>query len=160
MYINFASSDTDLARCFPIMVQLRPHLTEQEFIDRVKYQQQGGYFLVYVEEHNTVKAVAGFRVLETLADGRKLYIDDLVADASERSRGYGGALLDWLVDYAKSQEAVSVQLDSGVQRAGAHRFYFRKGMNISSFHFNLSLLDAVFRATPTGISAAISKYNH
>ncbi len=139
MNVKQASSDLDLVRCFPIMVQLGPPMTESEFIKRVLHQQKAGYSLVYLEENGTIKAVAGFRILEMLADGRLLYVDDLVTNASERSRGYGSALLDWLVEYAKSQACSSVQLDSGVQRAGAHRFYFRKGMEISAFHFNLSV---------------------
>lgn len=139
MQIKFATSAPDLSRCFPVMVQLRPHLSASEFIDRVQRQQQAGYCLVYLEQDKAIAAVAGFRFMETLADGRLLYVDDLVTDASERSKGYGSALLDWLIDYAKSQECVVLQLDSGVQRAAAHRFYFRKGMVISSFHFKLNL---------------------
>jgi GNAT superfamily N-acetyltransferase len=139
MQIKFASEDTELTRCFSIMVQLRPYLTISEFNNRIKYQQQAGYFLIYLEEEDAIKAVAGFRILEKLSDGRQLYVDDLITDASKRSRGYGSTLLDWLVDYAKSLKCSSLQLDSGVQRAEAHRFYFRKGMKISSFHFNLSL---------------------
>jgi len=139
MQIKLATSALDISRCFPVMVQLRSHLTESEFSQRVQRQQQSGYFLVYVEKNNSVKAVAGCRFIETLIDGRLLYIDDLITDAAERSQGYGGALLDWLVDYAKSQGCVSLQLDSGVQRAAAHRFYFRKGLTISSFRFKQSL---------------------
>lgn len=139
MQIKFAMSDADLSRCFPVMVQLRSHLTESEFIERVQRQQQSGYFLVYVEKNDSVKAVAGCRLMETLIDGQLLYIDDLIADASERSQGYGSALVDWLTNYAKSQGCVTLQLDSGVQRAAAHRFYFRKGLIISAFHFKQSL---------------------
>jgi len=29
-----------------------------------------------------------------------------------------------------------LQLDSGVQRADAQRFYFREGMSISAYHFS------------------------
>ena len=139
MHIKQAFSDLDLVRCFPIMVQLRPHLTESEFTKRVLHQHKAGYSLVYLEENGTIKAVAGFRILEKLSDGRQLYVDDLITNASERSSGYGSALLKWLVEYAKSQACSSVQLDSGVQRAEAHRFYERNGMKISAFHFNLSV---------------------
>ncbi len=139
MNIKFASSDMDLARCFPIVVQLRPQLTQPEFINKVKHQQQSSYSLVYLEEHDTIKAVAGFRVIENLADGRLLYVDDLITELSERSRGYGSALFDWLLEHSKSLNCVSVQLDSGVQRGDAHRFYFGKGMKISSYHFKLSV---------------------
>lgn len=139
MQIKLATSALDISRCFPIMMQLRSHLTEAEFVNRVQRQQQAGYFLVYVEKNNSIKAVAGCRLMETLIDGRLLYIDDLITDTSERSQGYGSALIDWLINYAKSQGCVSLQLDSGVQRAAAHRFYFRKGLTISSFRFKRSL---------------------
>ena len=139
MQIKFATSTLDISRCFPVMVQLRSHLTEAEFVNRVQRQQQAGYFLVYVEKNNSIKAVAGCRLMETLIDGQLLYIDDLITDTSERSQGYGSALIDWLIEYAKSQGCGSLQLDSGVQRAAAHRFYFRKGLTISSFRFKRSL---------------------
>ncbi|PSM46234.1 GNAT family N-acetyltransferase [Chroococcidiopsis sp. CCALA 051] len=139
MQIKFATSNLDISRCFPVMVQLRSHLTEAEFVNRVQRQQQAGYFLVYVEKNNSIKAVAGCRLMETLIDGQLLYIDDLITDTSERSQGYGSALIDWLIEYAKSQGCVSLQLDSGVQRAAAHKFYFRKGLTISSFRFKRSL---------------------
>jgi hypothetical protein len=32
-----------------------------------------------------------------------------------------------------------VHLDSGVQRQHAHRFYFREGMTITSFHFRAAV---------------------
>lgn len=139
MNIAFASSELDLARCFPIMVQLRPQLTQLEFINKVKHQQQSGYSLAYLEENGAIKAVAGFRFVENLVDGQLLYVDDLITEASERSRGYGNALFNWLLEYAKSLNCVSLQLDSGVQRGDAHRFYFGKGMKISSYHFKLSV---------------------
>ncbi|HEY9673552.1 MAG TPA: GNAT family N-acetyltransferase [Waterburya sp.] len=139
LQVKFADSDIDLARCFSVMVQLRSHLTQPEFVSRVKRQQQSGYFLVYLEQEGSIKALAGFRLLEMLAHGKILYVDDLITDAEERSKGYGGALFDWLVNYAKAQNCDAVQLDSGVQRTEAHRFYFSKRMHISSFHFYLQL---------------------
>jgi GNAT superfamily N-acetyltransferase len=139
LQVKFADSDIDLSRCFSVMVQLRSHLTQPEFVSRVKRQQQSGYFLVYLEQEGSIKALAGFRLLEMLAHGKILYVDDLITDAEERSKGYGGALFDWLVNYAKAQNCDAVQLDSGVQRTEAHRFYFSKRMHISSFHFYLQL---------------------
>lgn len=137
--IQLALSDLDLDRCFPVMVQLRPHLSREEFIDRVRRQQQAGYQLAYVEAANQIRAVAGFRCLENLYSGRLLYVDDLVTDANDRSQGYGKALLDWLISYAREQGCASFELDSGVHRSLAHRFYFREGMTIASFHFQRSL---------------------
>jgi GNAT superfamily N-acetyltransferase len=80
-------------------------------------------------------AVAGFRVLENLAWGRFLYVDDLVTLAACRSQGYGAKLLAWLRERAAQESCAQLHLDSGIQRAGAHRFYEREGMTMSSYHF-------------------------
>lgn len=142
MEIQFARSDLDIAQCFPVMVQLRPHLDPAEFVSRVQRQQQVGYHLVYLEVDAAVQAIAGFRIFETLAHGKVLYIDDLVTDVSAHGNGYGSALIDWLIQYARSQDCASLQLDSGVQRSQAHRFYFGRDMTITAFHFAIQLKDA------------------
>ena len=140
MKVSLAESEVDVERCFPVMVQLRPGLTSDGFALRVKRQsRQQGYQLAYLEDANEVKAVAGFRVSEMLSRGRFLYVDDWVTDSNNRSKGYGDSLFDWLVEYAISQNCCQLELDSGVQRVGAHRFYFRKRMQISGYHFSLEL---------------------
>jgi hypothetical protein len=39
------------------------------------------------------------------------------------------------LDKAKTSMCGVLALDSGVQRQGAHRFYFREGMHVASFSF-------------------------
>jgi hypothetical protein len=48
-------------------------------------------------------------------------------------------LFDWLVGEARAAGCQSLELDSGVQRFDAHRFYLRNRMAISSHHFRLAL---------------------
>jgi hypothetical protein len=139
MKIALAETEADIARCYPVMVELRPHLSATEFATRVKKQQATGFHLAYLEETGEVRAVAGFRYLETLAWGKILYVDDLVAAAVTRSRGHGGRLFDWLVAQAKQNNCDQFHLDSGVQRFGAHRFYLTRRMDITSHHFALKL---------------------
>jgi GNAT superfamily N-acetyltransferase len=138
MDILLATSEAAIARCFPAVHVLRPHLVEAEFVDRVQRQQQQGYQLAYVEDSG-VKAIAGFRVLENLFTGKLLYVDDLVTAEGERSKGYGASLFEWLVEQARIQGCEKLELDSGVQRVDAHRFYFRQRMAIVSYHFALKL---------------------
>jgi len=139
MRIRLAKTDEDILSCFSVMRQLRPHLTRDEFVARVRRQEKDGYCLALLEENGQVQAVSGFRLSESLAWGRYLYIDDLVTDESERSRGHGQHLFNWLLDFAKAQDCGQVHLDSGVQRFGAHRFYSRNRMDIGAHHFALSL---------------------
>jgi hypothetical protein len=93
----------------------------------------------YLAVDQDVKCVAGFKVSEWLASGKYLEIEDLVTKVSERSRGYGGLLFDWLTDFAARQKCRQVRLLSAVRRADAHRFYKSKGMSLEAYYFSLNL---------------------
>ena len=135
MKISLAQTDADIARCFAVMAQLRPHLVEAEFVARVRRMQSEGLHLACLEDGGAVRAVAGYRYYEKLFSGRNLYVDDLVTDGTQRSRGHGAQLLAWLSGQAKAHDCAQLELDSGVQRFEAHRFYFRERMHVSAYHF-------------------------
>ena len=138
--IAVARTDEDIQRCYDVMAELRPHVPRDQFLSRVRRQGEiADYELVFLTSDGYVKAVAGIRITESLAWGKYLYVDDLIAKSDERSHGYGGALFDWLVNYAKENDCDQFHLDSNVQRFGAHRFYLRKRMNIEAHHFGLKL---------------------
>jgi GNAT superfamily N-acetyltransferase len=121
------------------MFQLRPHMPADQFVARVRVQQQNGYLLAFLEDERAVRAVAGFRFVENLYSGRVLYVDDLVTDQQDRSQGHGKALFDWLVARARAEGCQTLELDSGVQRFDAHRFYLVQRMVIAAHHFRLTL---------------------
>jgi GNAT superfamily N-acetyltransferase len=137
--IQIARSDQQIAACFDVMHQLRTHVSQAEFLPKVRQQQAGGYELAYLESNGQVLAAAGYRVIDNLASGRMLYVDDLVTDTNRRSEGHGRALLQWLIDRAKAEKCRFLELDSGVQRFDAHRFYLTNRMLITSHHFKLKL---------------------
>lgn len=130
-----ARTDEDIARCYPVMAELRPHLEEAQFVARVRSMAQENYRLVYLEDDTAIVAVAGYRIVTNLQFGRNLYIDDLSTAAHARSKGYGTVLLQWLEQQAGRCGCRTVHLDSGVQRAQAHKFYFRHGYTIAAYHF-------------------------
>ena len=138
--IELAATDADIASTFDVMVQLRTHLTRDRYVPLIQQMvRQSSYRLVSLKEGSEVAAVAGFRVTESLAWGRFIYVDDLISDDSARSRGYGKALLDWIAQYGKANGCTQLHLDSGVQRHGAHRFYLRERMDITCYHFQIKL---------------------
>lgn len=139
--IHQASTKEQLKECYPIALQLRPHLEEQSFIEQVQRQIADGYQLIYIKEDGTVRALAGFRFLEFLAWGKVLYIDDLITDTASRGRGYGSQLLKWIIEQAQEQNCDQVHLDSGPQRHNAHRLYLNHGFKLNSHHFALDFLN-------------------
>jgi GNAT superfamily N-acetyltransferase len=137
--IVIAKADEEIERCYSVMAELRPHIGPDEFLRRVRKQGEvAGYRLAYLAD-GEIKAVGGFRITETLASGKLLRVDDLVAKSEERSKGYGGALFDWLVAFAKGEGCDQLHLDSRVHRFDAHRFYLRKRMIIEAHHFSMEL---------------------
>ncbi|MGI9106882.1 MAG: GNAT family N-acetyltransferase [Pyrinomonadaceae bacterium] len=137
--ITVAQSEQEILDCYSVMAELRPHIQPDEFLPMVKRLIEiTGFQLAYVTE-GEIKAVAGFRISEWLAGGKYLEIEDLVAKSDERSKGYGGELFDWLVEYAKENNCLQVRLVSRVSRLDAHRFYLRKGMNLEAHYFSMNL---------------------
>jgi GNAT superfamily N-acetyltransferase len=78
-------------------------------------------------------------VQHMLFRGKFMYVDDLVTDDAVRSHGYGEQMFAWLKEVARTEGCRMLDLDSGVQRMAAHRFYFRQRMTIASYHFSLPL---------------------
>lgn len=131
-------SDADLARAYPVMRQLRPHLDEAEFIRRVREgENEEEYVLFSLEDgEGHIVALCGAQPKITLYHDHCLWICDLVTDADRRSRGMGGKLLGQVEAWARKNGYREIALSSGVQRTEAHRFYTDKqGYKMTSYVF-------------------------
>jgi GNAT superfamily N-acetyltransferase len=138
--IREARTDAEISATLSVMRQLRLHLAEEDYLKTIERMRRSGYRLAAaVAEDGEVRCVAGYRIVESLAYGKFLYVDDLVTAEDTRSEGHGKRMLDWLASVAREEGCQSLQLDSGVHRHDAHRFYFREGMKISSYHFSMAL---------------------
>jgi hypothetical protein len=70
-----AKSAEEIARCYPVMRELRMHLsTPDEFVERVQRQQKDGYRIVYLEAGGKIRAVAGYRLAESRLAGGFIYL--------------------------------------------------------------------------------------
>jgi GNAT superfamily N-acetyltransferase len=119
--------------------------SEAEFVRVVDtVQRPEGYRLVgaFAPDWPYAAAVAGFRLGHSLAWSRFLYVDDLSTLPEARRRGHARGLLEWLIEEGRRLGCEQLHLDSGVgpHRADAHRLYLNAGFEITSHHFNRSLL--------------------
>ncbi len=128
-----------LARAETVHRQLRDRLPA-DYAARLAEVFAGGARMSLAVEGEVVRGVALWRLIENTYEGRRLYVDDLVSDSATRSRGVGKRLLDHLDATARRLACDVLALDSGIQRASAHRFYFREGMHIASFSFRKDLI--------------------
>jgi len=136
---RIAQTQDEQAACFETLHSLRPHLTREAFLQRVRAQYADGYRLACIERGGRVVAVAGYRMGRNLAWGKFLYVDDLVTHPDHRSEGLGATLLSWLQQRAREHGCQQLHLDSGQQRLDAHRFYKREGLAITGHHFAIVL---------------------
>ena len=137
--IKEVATDAEIPATFPVIRQLRLHLREKEYLEVVHRLRRSGYRLAFAAEEGEAQCGVGFRIVEFLAYGKFLNVDDLVTTEDARSGGHGKRMLDWLIGVAREEGCSTLQLDSGVQRHGAHRFYFREGMKITGYQFSIVL---------------------
>lgn len=69
------------------------------------------------------------------AQGRLLHIDDLVVVEKWRNLRVGTMLVDHAHQYARDHECLYLELDSGLYRVDAHRFYERYGFTRRAYNF-------------------------
>src|SRR5215211_9172838 len=105
---------------FPIVMQLRPHLTEEEFLRQVRQQSHSGYELVGAFRAGRIVGVLGMRPVHTLARGPHLHVDDIIIDERERKAGGGRALMNYAEADARARGMAAVFLDA---RPAAIGFY-------------------------------------
>lgn len=133
--VQIADSEQEVRHCWPLFRELRPHLSsEQEFFDRWTKQRTEGYMLAYLQLDGAIVAAAGFRTMNTLAWGKIIYLDDLIALSTMQGRGFGSVLLAWLQEQARELKCDAVHLDTGYQRHAAHKAYLRNGFQLNCHH--------------------------
>lgn len=142
MEVKIASSEAELRKISPVLLQLRTQYDEDSLLAQIRIQQAEGYQIAYVEKDGEVLCVAGFVMCNKLAWQKHIYVDDLVTDAAVRSTGAGKFMMDWLKNHAREHGCKQLHLDSGVQRFAAHKFYLREGFELNSHHFGIPDLSA------------------
>ena len=119
-----AKDKNDLERFYPIMKELRPHLTFEDYISIYdEAHTSDGYEIVAIEQHGEVQAVMGYRFLSDYVRGRHLYIDDLISTEKSRSKGFGTELLNYAEEVAKQNGLKVLRLCTGIENERGVKFY-------------------------------------
>ena len=126
--------EATLAAAEGVHRQLRPQLPV-DYLRRMREVFAAGGEMAVATLEGRPAGVAVWRMVERTLSFRELYCDDLVTDEALRSTGVGHALMEHMARLARERGCDLFTLDSGTQRQQAHKFYFREGMTITSFHF-------------------------
>ncbi len=126
----------DLIRCYPIMKELRPHLSLEEYLSIYEVaHQSNGYEIVAIEENGNILALMGYRFISDYVRGKYLYIDDLVTTEAARSKGFGAQLLKYAEELALESEVSVLRLCTGLTNEGGIKFYEHNGWSKRSYAY-------------------------
>jgi GNAT superfamily N-acetyltransferase len=138
--LRHADTGAEIAACFPVMRQLRPHLTgADELCTRVRRQTGAGYRILAAWRGDDVVGLAGYRPQENLVRGPFCYVDDLVVRDDLRRSGLGARLLAAVGAEARGRGLPHLVLDTAIDNLLGQRFYFRFGMLPAALRFAMRL---------------------
>ena len=92
--------------------------------------------LLALESHTVVGLASVYAGTPFMRFGRRCWLEDLVVASSRRSEGIGKRLLETAAEWARKQGCTHLELESGVGRKDAHRFYISNGMEQGSLSFS------------------------
>jgi GNAT superfamily N-acetyltransferase len=77
--------------------------------------------------------------LNSVRYGLRCWVEDLAVDPEHRSAGIGKALMDTAMSWAKQRGATHFELDTGLARTDAQRFYEREGPATTGYSYSWAL---------------------
>jgi GNAT superfamily N-acetyltransferase len=120
-------AENEILRVYAVLKELRPHISEEEFVEIYKHAHEAddytfyGYFV-----NNDCVGLMGLRYLNDYVHRFHLYIDDLVVSKDHRSQQIGAKLLKFAEALALKKSCTGLRLSTGVDNKDGMRFYERE----------------------------------
>jgi GNAT superfamily N-acetyltransferase len=134
------SSEYDFECSFPVMKELRPHLSYADYKEIYQHAHTSdGYQIIALEENGKIAALMGYRVLSDFVRGKHLYIDDLVSTQKARSKGLGTELLKYAENLAEQLDCKILRLCTGIENERGAIFYERNGWTKRAYAYTKKL---------------------
>ncbi len=93
--------------------------------------------LVAVAQDGSLAGViSAYLDLDSIRYGQRCWVEDLAVDPARRSQGIGKALLDAAKSWARERGATHLELDTGLRRADAQRFYDREEPDTKGYTYS------------------------
>jgi GNAT superfamily N-acetyltransferase len=111
-------------------------MTPQEMRAGMALMLAENWKMIGVFHGETCKAAVTYRIGYRLYSKKFLQLECLFVHPDHRRDGYAAALFDWAEAKAKQEGCKLVILDSYVENAAGHKFFYARGYHVRGFHFN------------------------
>lgn len=103
---------------------------EESFGYSVDQLEQSGVHLVGARAGGRLVGIGGVELQEDPATGRVAELKRFYVDPAHRGQGVADALIESLVEHARTRGATTVRLETGDKQHAAMRFYARHGFEV------------------------------
>lgn len=100
---------------------------------------QNSFMLFLLKDDSYVGLVHGTFFDTFWMSGKTCYLASLIVKDTERKKGYGKIMVDYVKKIAMDKECKAIILDSAFYRAGAHSFYEHYGFEKCCYGFEYLL---------------------
>lgn len=137
--VKHLTSEEEWKTAFPAILSLRPALTIDDFLVARAFCIEGGYRLFGLKSYEKIVCIAGISVRPHISGKRQLEIEDFATHPEHKRSGYGRELVEWIINYARSEECFRIKLNSALHRQDAHLFYKAIGFSETGCRFEMIL---------------------
>lgn len=135
--LNFKLLNEDyISEIVKLGQQLNPNM---QITELVKYQNEMFKYPTYqcfgLFLDNQLIGISSGWITVRYYSGKQLEVDNVIIDQRIQSKGYGKKFFEWIEEWALQNQCKSIELNTYVQNARSHKFYFNLGYSILGFHF-------------------------
>lgn len=128
--------NTDIEEVIPLVEKLNNHKISYEVLER-RFAEMitQNYECAVIYDADRIVGVCGLWFCTRHYSGRSVEPDHVYIEEAYRGRGLGGQFFNWIYNYVKERGYEAMELNTYVNNAPSHKFYFNEGFKILGFHF-------------------------
>jgi GNAT superfamily N-acetyltransferase len=126
----------DIDRIIPLIQELNPELSaptikknQKEMFKLSNYRCFGLY-----KDNELIGLSSGWITIRHYC-GKQIEIDNVIIASTHQSKGYGAQFIELLKQWSRKQNCKTMELNTYLDNARSHKFYFTQGFKILGFHF-------------------------
>ena len=131
---------SDLDTIAQLANKLHPHMelaTVRAYLQEMF--QLPTYYCFGLYQDGKLIAMSNGWITIRIYSGKQLEVDNVIVDPDLRSKGVGKCLFEHIDAWAIANGCKTIELNTFVQNAKSHKFYFNEGYKILGFHFQKQL---------------------
>jgi len=125
----------DILTIMPLLTQINTKTPPTVLEVRLKEMVQQHYKCLGIYDNDRLIGICGLWFMTRHYCGRSIEPDHVMIDPAYQGKGIGKKLFEWIFRYAEENGIEASELNTYVNNAGSHKFYFNLGYIIKGFHF-------------------------